>query len=105
MQELELFSTLEGRPSRIHDRGVPIVDLEDSVDELGAGWSRSVRVPPLDSRQSSAIRGKGATRLVDRSQERAEVRVLHCGRERLVAIFTDAHRGRMPYRLGIQVLG
>lgn len=68
VQEFELFVALESSPARIGDRGVPVIDLEDSVDELGAGWSRSVRVPPLDRRESSAIRGKRATWLVDRSR-------------------------------------
>ncbi len=105
LEKVDLLVAFEECACRVRDRGIPVVDLEDGVDEFSAGWSSAMLVPPRESEQAGSVCGRGARRLFDRSQERAQVGVLRGGRERFVAILNDAHRGRMPYQLGIPVLG
>lgn len=88
--------------SGILDRGIPIIDLEDRLDEFGARRSVAMFVPPGQRQHAGAIGGRSAAGLIDRPKEGAEVRVLSRGRECLVVVLGNAHRGRMPYRLGIR---
>ena len=81
VEQVELLVALENHPSRIGDRSVPVIDLEDGLDELSTRWTSSVRVPPRASHEAGVVGGQGPIGFIDRPEQSPELGILYCGRE------------------------